>query len=167
MDIGSIFLILALILLVSLYLTRPFMEKGNRTLVAAKAVEGADHEVSGLLAERDRILRAIQDLDFDHQLGKIPEEDYPLQRKELMLAGVAVLSRLDELKPALAASRASAQLAASSVQPESNVDDELEGLIAARRTSHSIKATGFCPKCGKPTHAGDQFCPRCGVTLKA
>jgi hypothetical protein len=166
MDIGSIFLILALILLVSLYLTRPFMEKGRRSLVEVKPADGNDHEVSGLLAERDRILRAIQDLDFDRQLGKIPEEDYPAQRKDLMLSGAAVLRRLDELKPTLAASRASTQLAATTtVKPEINPNDELEGLIAARRAAHKGKATGFCPKCGKPTHAGDQFCPHCGASL--
>jgi hypothetical protein len=166
MDIGSIFLILALILLVSLYLTRPFMEKGRRTLVAVKTADADDHEVSGLLAERDRILHAIQDLDFDHQLGKVPEEDYPTQRKDLMLAGAAVLRRLDELKPTMAESRVSTQLAATTMtEPEMNANDELEGLIAARRIAHKEKATGFCPKCGKPTHAGDQFCPHCGATL--
>ena len=32
------------------------------------------------MAERDRVINSLQELDFDFKLGKIPEEDYPVQR---------------------------------------------------------------------------------------
>jgi hypothetical protein len=35
------------------------------------------HEVSALKAERDRVINSLQELDFDHKLGKIPQRIIP------------------------------------------------------------------------------------------
>ena len=94
MDLGSIFLILALLILVGLYIGRPLIEdKGNVSVLQ----ETEDHNRSMLMAERDRILNALQELDFDHALGKIPEEDYPQQRTMLLTRGATILRELDSL----------------------------------------------------------------------
>jgi hypothetical protein len=92
MDIGSIFLILGLLVLVILFISRPFLER--KTLPAS----GEDHELSSLLAERDRILNALQELDFDFALGKIPESDFPGQRASLLQRGADILRQLDTLR---------------------------------------------------------------------
>jgi hypothetical protein len=116
MDIGSIFLILALLVLVGLFVARPLFER--KPAVTSEESEEEEHTHSSLLAERDRILNALQELDFDYQLGKIPAEDYPAQRALLVRDGADVLRRLDQL---------AAQPAAS------NVEARLEAAIAARR----------------------------------
>ncbi|MFH1633324.1 MAG: hypothetical protein ABIG63_04830, partial [Chloroflexota bacterium] len=90
MDLGSIFLLLSLLILTALYIGRPLYER------SATAVRPVEHELSALLAERDRVLNALSELDFDHALGKIPEDDYPLQRKKLIQRGAEVLRQLDE-----------------------------------------------------------------------
>ena len=69
MEIGSIFLILALFILVALFVARPFFE--NKSV----SVTEKEQEISSLMAEHDRVLGALQELDFDHYMGKIPEED--------------------------------------------------------------------------------------------
>jgi hypothetical protein len=120
MDLGSIFLILALAVLVSLFVSRPFFETASETGApkqpetdmaassagAEPAAEGPgqtangarrDHDRSALLAERERLITALQELDFDHDLGKIPAEDYPAERMALLEAGANVLRKLDEL----------------------------------------------------------------------
>lgn len=162
MDIGSIFLILALFILTSLYIGRPLYD---RTATRSTAISS---ELSALLAERDRVLNALSELDFDHALGKIPAEDYPVRRKELAQRGATILRQLDEQGGALASDSDStskrlqdATLAAETASP----DDDLEALIANRRRERQEKPGGFCHQCGGPVVQSDRFCPKCGVAL--
>jgi len=168
MQITAIFFTLALLILVAIYLYAPFMER------RAGRVTEEEHELSALLAERDRVINSLQELDFDFNLGKIPEEDYPLQRAALLQKGADVLRQIDSIAPqpasvqdaderiekAIAARRADASV----VKPELS-DDDLESMIASRHKAHKEKSSGFCPKCGKPVLVSDRFCPSCGKSL--
>lgn len=51
------------------------------------------------MAERDRVINSLQELDFDFKLGKIPSEDYPTQRTKLLERGADVLRKIDSLTP--------------------------------------------------------------------
>lgn len=174
MELGAIFLLLALLILVGMFVSRPFMESRRLSVVSAE-----EHEISSLLAERDRLITALQELDFDHVLGKIPSEDYPNMRGNLLTQAAEVLRRLDELQPQAAAapanaeSRVEAAIAArradaSARKPEAKVlsDEELEDAVAARRAQRKEKSGGFCPNCGKPVLRSDRFCPACGKSIK-
>jgi len=171
MEPGSIFLILAVTIMVGLYLYSPFMARTRRLHA------GESPQVSALKAERDRIINALQELDFDHNLGKIPAEDYPAQRAELLQKGADVLRQLDELAPAGSSARnaesriekaAAAGRADSSAPKVEPLDDEdIESMIAARRKEHKGKSAGFCPKCGKAVLVSDKFCPACGKSISA
>jgi rubrerythrin len=163
MQLVSIFLTLGILVFVGLYLYAPFLER------RARRVTAEEHELSTLLAERERALNALQELDFDYKLGKVPEEDYPAQRAHLLQKGAEVLKRLDELAPqkneetrierAIAARRKKTSASTAS-------DDEIESLIASRRKAHKGKSAGFCSKCGKPIMDSDKFCPSCGQPVK-
>ena len=100
MDIGSIMLIVSSGILVSILLSRPFFvhNNGNKDMHIRSALQAGDHEQSSLLAEKERILTALRDLDFDNLLGKIPAENYTGQRSELLQQGAAVLKKLDVLE---------------------------------------------------------------------
>jgi rubrerythrin len=171
MELGSFFLVLAVTLIVGLYLYAPFMARARRL----RAGEGS--QVSALKAERDRIINALQELDFDHNLGKIPAEDYPAQRVALLQKGAEILRQLDELAPAASSARdveariekaAAAARADSSAPRSAALDDEdIESMIAARRKGHKGKSAGFCPKCGKAVIVSDKFCPACGKSISA
>jgi hypothetical protein len=182
MELGAIFLILAVLIAVAMYLYGPFISRGRRTATIES------HEISSLMAERDRVVNALQELDFDFNLGKIPPEDYPAQRASLLQRGAEILRKLDELAPspppilgsptgvlreedrgegaedriekAVAARRADA-----SAQAPQLTDDEIESMIATRRKARKEKSAGFCPRCGKPILASDRFCPSCGKSL--
>lgn len=172
MDLGSIFLVAALLGLVVLFIGRPFLERKRSSISAHSSEE--DHEISYLLAERDRLLDALEELDFDYSLGKIPEDDYPPQRTFLLQRGAEVLRRLDEhgkqngrdaddkLEAAIAARRAAA---GSATNEPIIVDDALEDLLSKRRQARQEKASGFCPQCGRPLHKSDRFCPNCGTAI--
>lgn len=163
MQLVSIFITLGIVAFIGVYLYAPFLER------RARRVTAEEHELSTLLAERERALNALQELDFDYKLGKVPEEDYPVQRTNLLQKGASILKRLDELTPqnqedehlenAIAARRKKTATAA-------NVsDDDLESMIISRRKTHKSKSAGFCPNCGKPVMANDKFCPSCGRAL--
>ena len=191
MDLGSLFLILALLILVGLFVSRPFLER--RGAISELSTAPQDKRRSTLLAERDRLLNAIQELDFDQALGKIPDEDYPSQREVLMIRGAQVLRQLDSLEfegsgddvesrleaavanrrvestpleevqqDELASLSNNSGISASIVPP----DDDLEILLARRRRERQEKASGFCPQCGGPVQRSDCFCPKCGAKME-
>lgn len=168
MELTAIFFSLAVLIFVGVYLYAPFMER------RASRVTQEEHELSALMAERDRVINSLQELDFDFKLGKIPEEDYPVQRAGLLQRGSEILRQIDSLAPqpasaqdtevrlerAIAAHRADAPLARVEI-----ADDELEAMISTRRKGRRDKSAGFCPRCGKPVMVSDRFCPSCGKSL--
>ena len=168
MELTAIFFSLAVLILVGMYLYAPFMER------RARRVTEEEHELSALMAERDRVINSLQELDFDFKLGKIPEDDYPTQRASLLQKGADILRKIDSLAPqavsaqdtearlerAIAARRADAATTAPEVS-----DDDLESMISSRRKGRTTKSAGFCPKCGKPVMVTDRFCPSCGKSL--
>ncbi|MCA2002572.1 MAG: zinc ribbon domain-containing protein [Chloroflexi bacterium] len=170
MEISSILLILAVFVMVGAYLYLPFMARSRRIRA------GESHEVSALKAERDRVIDALQELDFDFNLGKIPAGEYPEQRAALLQKGADILRRLDESTPAASSAvNAEARIekataagradSGSQTAVHETSDDDLEAMIAARRRSQKSRSAGFCPKCGKPVLVTDKFCPACGKSL--
>jgi hypothetical protein len=165
MELGALFLLLTLVLLVGAIISRPFFfREAEETEVPASLSD--EHQRSTLLAERDRLLNALQELDFDHNLGKVPEEDYPEQRAALVKATAEVLRQIDTTAPASTPAGEPDVSTGQPVQPEIG-DEEMEALIAEHRRARpvSAKATGFCSKCGKPAAKTDKFCSRCGAAL--
>ena len=168
MEITAILVSLAILILVAVYLYAPFVQG------RARRVTEEEHELSALLAERDRVINSLQELDFDYKLGKIPEEDYPAQRSSLLQKGADILRQIDSIaqepasvqdvdariEKAIAAHRADASVVMVEVS-----DEDLEAMISARRKGRKERSSGFCPKCGKPIMASDRFCPACGKSL--
>lgn len=164
MDAGAIFLIILVLAGVAVFVTWPSL-KHRRIQQAAPG-----QELSALLAERDRILKEIQELDFDNTLGKIPADEYPVQRQALIQSGVGILRRIDSMRPAEPAVERLKSLEFPLEAPvlaaaNQATDDDLEMLIAKRRATRKEKTGGFCPKCGKPFMKSDQFCSCCGQPL--
>lgn len=170
MDLSAILLLIALLLGVGLYLAAPLIFDMSR-----HNLHGESREISSLMAERDRVINSLQELDFDFRLGKIPDEDYPTQRSELIKRGADILRKLDVLQPqpisddeveARIEQAAAARRADAEVKTEQPSDDEIESMLATRRKERRGKPAGFCPKCGKVVLITDQFCANCGKALK-
>jgi len=140
MDFSSILIGLALLALVVFGVAYPFMARRG-------LYDEAPSTTEGLLAEREAILLALRDLDFDHSVGKIAPEDYAAQRAELVARGVAVLKQLDIQ-------------GLSAV--ETSVDEAIEQAIARRRQTPTAHA---CTQCGAPASTTDRFCSQCGQPL--
>jgi len=194
MDIGSFFLILALLLLVALFVSRPFFEPKRSSQAFTRAL---DHELSSLLAERDRVITSLQELDFDYALGKIPEEDYPAQRARQLQYGADILRKIDELQSEAISVQAASLHGSPEARMEAVVaarradvpgrpgiaarpavnggkvipatvaspDEDLEVMLANRRRDRHDESAGFCPKCGSAVQKSDKYCPKCGKKI--
>ena len=70
-------------------------------LVRERTVEmtAPDAQRLALLERRDAALQALQELDLDHQAGKLTDEDAELERRTLRDEAVAVLAELERLTP--------------------------------------------------------------------
>lgn len=168
MEIAAILLTFGVTILVGLYLYAPLLERQGRRVTVE------EHELSSLLAERDRVVNSLQELDFDFKLGKIPEGDYPVQRAALLQRGADILRQIDSFSPQSASAHdtesrlekaVAARRADASARQAPPSDDDLESLIVSRRKARKSKSAGFCPKCGKPVLVSDKFCPLCGKSL--
>ena len=173
MDYGSILLLLVLVVIVGAYIASPLRKK---------RIRGADSEIdiklSELLAERERILEALAELDFDNDMGKVPDDLYPSQREALLKRGAAVLRLLDEHTAGTPSLDKSEKEHAERLERAASIrtewDDPLEAMIAARRAKKApapapsaVKSgkAKFCPECGRALQTGDRFCPGCGTKI--
>ena len=97
--------------------------------------------------DKEDALAAIKDAEFDHQLGKLSDEDYSVLRAELEARAIAALVALDE-PPALRRVPGSATAG---------------GVAAPAATAKGSTVGGsFCPQCGRRSKKGQSFCPNCG-----
>ena len=74
MTIGSIFLGLALLGLVGLYIARPLIKPESRSMPKLTTYQA-------LTAQKEAILAQIRSLDFDYDTGKLTDADYHRQRE--------------------------------------------------------------------------------------
>jgi len=180
MTIGSIFLGLALLVLVGLYLARPLLKPVPRSVSNMTPYQA-------LIAQKEAILVQIRSLDFDYDTGIMNEADYQRQREEFMVEAEDIYRRLDEIEErGDIAEPVTAGLSAGST---ADFESEIEAAIALRRSQPATPAqesnqpitkvpessqpqpaanngkSKYCPECGRPTDPDDKFCANCGHKL--
>lgn len=148
MTLGSIFLSVALLVLVGVFIARPVL---IRQFTPAPKVTTL-HQT--LLAQKESLLAQVRILDFDFETGKLPEGVYKPQRQALIVQAAGVLQELDQ-------------------QSDQGADIAIEAAIAAlRQTPVPVapqpdppvvtRPVKFCPQCGEKRDVGDKFCAYCG-----
>lgn len=128
-----------------------------------------DDRLTELVARKDNTLRALKDLEFDHQVGKLSEEDYARFYERLSRQAVALIGQLEKITPQV-----------------TGLDDVLEAEIAKGRRTLTARngvtkpavatparpldapATAdvqFCTECGTRLQPGFKFCASCGAPV--
>jgi len=140
------FIVLAILLTAAalLAVAYPILAKAPSAKPATTATESLDE----LLGQRDAAMQALRELNFDHRVGKISDEDFAVFDASLKHDAAATLRALDQWE----------------AQTEDDLDQDMESAIAARRSQLTTGARG-CPSCGRPAAAADQFCAICGAAL--
>ncbi len=151
MAFGSLIIILAIFVLSGVVIIRPFWVELDTRKVPHPG------KYDSLLAERERLLSSIEDLDLEYDLKKISSQEHTRNRDILLAQAAEVLMELDKLG---IPSKNKQQLGTPPV-----VGDDLEKMIAARRRELQQEKSNFCSSCGKAVKAGDQYCGHCGAEL--
>jgi len=157
---------------------------------------GSEPDRGALEDEKNALLRALKDLEYEHEVGKIDDEDYARLERAYRARAKEVLGELDrDLRPYL--SRAEA-LAGGAVEPvadkktkkkkkkdgpsptEIATPDEPKAdapIVPEDRASadppksedeHTTSATPrTCPKCATVNDADAAFCKKCATPLSA
>jgi hypothetical protein len=98
MSSAGIFLLAAFTAITILVVLWPFLGQRRE---GPSPQEFADlPAIQRLAAEREGILEAIRELDFDLQTGKLEAVDYQSQRNALMARGGQVMRQIDAAKEA-------------------------------------------------------------------
>ncbi len=138
---------LTLMVMVILWVGAPLLKRG----VAQRQNNlSGQKQYERLLADYERVLNNLRDLDEDHATGKIQTETYEQEREPIVQRGVQILMALDKLdgdrKPDKHAKHAKPEVvpvvtpAVHLDHADDNVDDAIEAAILARRKkakSHS------------------------------
>jgi cell shape-determining protein MreC len=76
-----------------------FLVNGRPSQVAAEDVDTFE-TLGELVAEKETLYAAIQELDFDLKSGKLSAEDYDALRQRYEIQAAVVLKRIDEVQQA-------------------------------------------------------------------
>ena len=170
MTIGSIFLGLALLVLVGLFISRPLIRPDARSKPRLTR-----HQA--LTAQKEAVLAQIRSLDFDYDTGKLTDADYHKTREEFMVTAEDIFRQLDELEEG---SEEPQPLDDAPIAgPTSDLESEIEAAVARHRAQPPAAAPAtnltqpavsngkskFCPECGQPIDPDDKFCANCGHKL--
>lgn len=147
MTLLSFIIVLFVFIMAGLIVVRPFQGSDAGKISRTAGL------YDSLLAERERLLSAIEELDLDLELKKVSTSQHAQARAGLLSQAADVLRDLDKIsKPKTGKKKA--------VKVRS--DDELEKMIRDRRKKLQEQKTIFCKSCGNPIAADDQFCSHCG-----
>ena len=175
LTIGSMLLGAALVLIVVLYLARPFAMPEDE-------VRRVNREtIDGLLLRKEAILRDIRELDDDYEGAKVAPELYMVRRPQMVKQAALIMKQLDdhgfiEVDDAVPADvDAQIEAAVRRVRTPQQLDEQLEAAIQQARRKPAepaaapvVVANGaahYCPQCGRRVEPEDRFCPKCGQNL--
>lgn len=114
-------------------------------------------------AERlEAALDALEEVEFDHETGKLPEEEY--RRLRSRFGRIAVAARRD------AGGRAAGPSGGADEGREARGESGepgAEGRPGTDAVPPAEAGSAPCPSCGARTGTGARYCSRCGYVLAA
>jgi len=119
---------------VALFVTAPLFEAGAR-----RGARPSTSALARLQHERDLALQGLRELEFDHQMHKLGEEDWSALRQALEERALHAMARIEELSGA----------------PTSATTAR---VVAIRPPNQ----WNFCPQCGHAMERSVRFCAYCG-----
>ncbi|HVH41900.1 MAG TPA: zinc ribbon domain-containing protein [Labilithrix sp.] len=131
-----------------------------------EALDMAAQGVDALSSRKKMLLRALKDLESEHAIGKMEDEDYEQISLTYRAELKTVLKRIDET---LAPHRSKAEEVArahlrkvglTDIEP-STENSEVETPVAGESEPSRVP----CPKCGESNEADAKFCKECATKL--
>ncbi len=126
-----------------------------------------------LLFDREVTYAAIKDLEFDHTMGKLSQEDYQRLDHQYRARAVNILKDLEAVEH-IPTDEELDQWIEAAVRTVEGGNTAARGSAkgggknarhAAQPVKKSITSSAQCPECSRPYGAGDRFCSACGGAL--
>ena len=114
--------------------------------------------------EHWRVLKAIKELDFDHSMGKLSDEDHASLGRQYRLRAIEVMRELDgarDLHPEVR--RALAEIDTPTQSGELPTLDAKAPVVTPK--DGNDVATHLCPTCGGDNDPDARFCKHCGKPM--
>jgi hypothetical protein len=164
----------------------PFLEE-RRDQLRSELLDEELGQIEELVARKSNLLQSLRDLEFDHETGKLADDDYERLKTRYERKAVRVMQRLDELRgeDRREAIDEAVQSRLEQIRAEREEVEPSEEQIAAKTsTSDATTAeepadeTGdatdepetpgrACPDCGRNLPSDARFCSGCGLELDA
>jgi Double zinc ribbon len=128
---------------VALFVAAPLFES-----LRARGESNADAERSRLEHDRALAVQGLRDLEFDHEMRKLSEQDWTELKQNLEARALRAMAALEKLDKAASDRGAKAR--------------RLPARIADAPAGSPSK---FCPDCGQPVTVKTNFCGNCGAAL--
>ncbi|MBX2999547.1 MAG: zinc-ribbon domain-containing protein [Caldilineaceae bacterium] len=126
-------------------------------------------ELSELLVRKEGIMAAIKDLEFDHLVGKVSEEDYQRFDARLRRQAIVYMQQIEKIAPeatgledALEAEISRQRRTANGKTAAAPARVETPKVAVAAPTASSPR---FCTTCGEPISSNHKFCANCGTPV--
>ena len=143
--ISTLYILIAVAVLI--YIFKPLFAKQDSMTRATRR----ESRRQQLLEDRESVYEAIRELDFDHRMGKVEDDDYQETRGRFQARAVDVLKALDDMDGRLD-------------HLESDVEKEIAAL---RKKKRRPPAPSHCTQCEASLPPDARFCPRCGEVVSA
>lgn len=140
MSPGAILIGIAIVIGVIPFVVSPLLNKRGVDLPLSK-----EEEQTSLEKQHQQTLLALRDLEFDHQVGKVGDEDYNDLRSSLLVQAAASLEAQQKV--------------------DAELDNRIEEAIRLRREKQSKELV--CRYCSTPLATTDRFCRACGEPVES
>lgn len=103
--------------------------------------------------EKQALLKALKELDFDHQMGKVSDKDFADIGSTYRARAIRVMRQLDDAGRDYEA------------MIEKEVAERAKKPLAADRSPAAVADPAKCAKCATKNDADAEFCKKCGNKL--
>jgi ribosomal protein L40E len=117
--------------------------------------------------EKRSLLKALKELDFDFEMGKVSKKDFEEIGSHYRVRAIRVMRQLDDAGgdyETMIARDVAARLRKSG--DAGAVAGAAPGSSAATAAAASAMAPGTCPKCATRNDEDAEFCKKCGSKLR-
>ncbi|MBX3015708.1 MAG: zinc-ribbon domain-containing protein [Caldilineaceae bacterium] len=129
-----------------------------------------DERLTDLLSRKDTALRAIKALEFDHQMGKMSEEDFLRFNQRLRRQAIVLIQQIEKIRPESALLDEQVEAAIARARQQRNASSLATGeatpvppsLVGATAATPPAR---FCTQCGTQLDASHKFCSNCGTPV--
>ncbi len=140
-----------------------------RPLLTLRNASAGSVGVRQLSERKEQLYASILELEFDRELGKLPESDFQRMRSELESQALAIIEQIEQIEEPTARDELEQRIEREIAALLSDDDPSPQPMPQPPASQPSAPAitTKFCGQCGTARRdAADRFCTQCGKAFE-